>query len=277
MRATAADPAAADPAGFYEAHQAWPAETAAAIAGHLLSTLARRPPRKCLFLGAATGVNDVLPFARRADPADRIVGSDVVPAYLDALRDRAAAEGLRQVEVRAVDIRRGLEALGTFDLVALFFVIHRVAEWREVAGPLAGLVGRGGSLFVTEFAGPEGIIYLSNERGGKGRDPVSRLIRRYFELLPEPFEPPLKSTSIGPFRQLLAGLLRPAGSRDFAWPQRLTVGDMYARIAARAYAPYFGTRASPELLERLRTEFAPEWDREVAFVETIRVYRFARP
>lgn len=268
---------AADPAGFYELHQAWPGETAAAIAEYLHAALGRRPPRRCLFLGAATGVNDVLPFARRADPADRIVGSDVVPAYLDALRERAAAEGLRQVEVRAVDSRRGLEALGTFDLVTLFFVIHRVPEWREVAGPLAGLVGEGGSLWVSEFAGPGGVIYLSNEAGGTGRDPVSRLIRRYFELLPERFDPPLKSTSIGPFRELLAGFLRPRESRDFVWPQRLTVGEMFAKIAARAYAPYFGTRASPELLERLRAEFAPEWGHEVAFEEKIRVYRFVRP
>lgn len=146
MRATAADPA-----GFYEAHQAWPGETSGAIAGYLRSALARRPPRKCLFLGAATGVNDVLPFARRADPADRIIGSDVVPAYLDALRERAAREGLRRVEVRAIDIRRGLEALGTFDLVALFFVIHRVAEWREVAGPRAGIPSRASSVGTSSF------------------------------------------------------------------------------------------------------------------------------
>lgn len=267
---------AADPAGFYEIHQAWPGETAAAIAEYLHGALDRRPPRRCLFLGAATGVNDVLPFARRADPADRIVGSDILPAYLETLRDRAAREGLRHVEVRTVDVRRDLGALGTFDLVALFFVIHRVPEWREVAGPLAGLVGEAGSLFVSEFAGPSGVIYLSNEGGGTGRDPVSRLIRRYFELLPERFDPPLKSTSIGPFRELVARFLRPLESRDFVWPQRLTVGEMFAKIAARAYAPYFGTRPSPELLERLRGEFAPEWDREVAFEERIRVYRFVR-
>jgi predicted O-methyltransferase YrrM len=276
MRLEATAPAA-DPAGAYEAYQAWPEETASAAAACLHAAVRRPPPRRCLFLGTATGVNDVLPFARRADPADRIVAGDIVPACLDRLRERAAREGLRNVEVRVLDVRRDLEGQGTFDLVTLFFVIHRIAEWRAVAAPLAGCVAEGGSLFVTEFAGPGGILYLSNERGGTGQDPVSRLIRRYFELLPEPFAPPLKSTWIGPFRELLARFLRSAETRDVVWPQRLTVGDMYARIAARAYAPYFGTRASPALLERLRTEFAPEWEREVAFQEKIRLYRFVRP
>lgn len=263
-----------DPANFYEVHQAWPPEVTGAVAEHLYSTLPKPAPRKCLFLGAATGVNDVLPFARLADPTDRVLGSDVVLEYLECLRDHALREGLQNVEVRPIDIRAGLEALGTFDLVTLFFVLHRLLDWRGVVAPLAGLVGDGGSLFVSEFAGPSGIIYISNERGGTGGDPVSGLIRRYFELLPGTFNPALKSTSISPVREGLAQFLRPAGFRDFVWRQRITAGDMYIKIASKAYAPFFSTHALPELLESLRLEFARHWQTPVEMAETIRIYRF---
>ena len=105
------------------------------------------------------------------------------------------------MEARRIDIRKDLANLGTFDLVTLFFVIHRLNDWRPVVTHLAALMAPGGSLYLSEFVGPSGVIYLSNEGGGRFRDPVSRLIRRYFELLPERFAPPLKSTSIRPVRR----------------------------------------------------------------------------
>lgn len=142
--------------------------------------------------------------------------------------------------------------------------------------PLVGRVGPRGSLYVTEFAGPSGAIYVSNEKGGGLSDPVSRMIRRYFELLTEPFDPPLKSSQIGPVREALAQHLRPTGFRDFDWQQRVTVGEMYAKIESGAYAPYFGTQPSPDLLDRLRREFDPDWPHVVELTETIRIYRFLR-
>ena len=266
-----------DPGLFYETHQAWPPETRASVARYLLSTLPGPPPRRCLFLGAGTGVNDVLPFARIAAPADRLLASDVVPGYLERLGEHAARAGLRNVEVRLIDIRRDLGRLETFDLATLFFVIHRLDRWEEVLEPLAARIGPGGSLFLSEFAGPGGVIHLSNERGGDGRDPVSRMIRRYFELLPEPFDPPLKSTRIGPVRDRLSRRLQAVEHRDFAWPQRLTPADMHAKIAAKAYAPYFSTRPPAEALDTLRREFAAEWQTPVNTLEVIRLYRLRRP
>lgn len=262
-----------DLAAFYEEHQAWPPRVARSVARWLRARLGGGP-REALFLGSATGVNDALPFAREAGPGDRVVSSDIEPAYLRELRRRARREA--RLEVCRVDITEDLSGQGTFDLVALFFVIHRIGPWRAAARRVAGLVRPGGTLAITEFAGPGGVIYLSNERGGTGRDPVARLIRRYFELLPERFEPPLKSTSIGPVLSLLGEELRPAGHRDFAWKQSLTVGEMFEKIRRRAYAPYFSTRAPKALLERLEEEFRPEWGRRVRTAEIIRVYRFVR-
>jgi SAM-dependent methyltransferase len=267
---------AADPAHFCEAHQEWPPEVKLALATHLISA-AGPVPRRCLFLGAGTGVNDALPFARLADPRDKILASDVEPAYLDRLRELAQAQGLRNVEARRIDIGKDLANLGAFDLVTLLFVIHRLADWQPVVPHLAALVAPAGSLYLSEFAGPSGVIYLSNEGGGRLPDPVSRLIRRYFELLPDPFSPSLKSTSIRPVREALAERLTPSGYRDFLWPQQLTVGEMCQKIESRAYAPYFSTHPTGELLAQLREEFQPDWSRKAGLTETIRVYRFGRP
>ncbi len=262
-------------ADFYELHQEWPRDVGRAVAEHLLSALGP-PPRRCLFLGSATGVNDVIPFARLADRRDRVVGSDVEQAYVDRLAERTRREGLQNVVVRRLDVRNDLADLETFDLVTLFFVIHRLSDWQSVVAPLVGLIRPRGSLYVSEFAGPSGIIYLSNEKGGGLSHPVSRMIRRYFEMIPETFDPPLKSSGIGPVREALAQHLMPTGFRDFDWAQRITVGDMYSRIESKAYAPYFGTHPSADLLDRLRREFEADWPTTIELSETVRIYRFLR-
>ena len=261
-------------AEVYERHQEWPGDVAARVAEHLKSFLPGSG--RAAFLGCATGVNDALPFARLARQASQVLASDVEPAYLAKLEERARAEGLSRVSVRRVDILQDLPALGVYDLVTLFFVIHRVPAWRKVAADLPRLIARGGSFFISEFAGPDGIIYLSNENGGAGQDPLSRLVRRYFELLPERFEPPLRSTRIGPFLDALGPLFAAEGSRDFAWPQSLTVAEMHRRIATGAYAPYFSVHPPRHVLDQLRSEFSHDWAERRDLTETIRIHRFRR-
>ena len=265
-------PAVEDVAAFYERHQEWPAPVADRVARHLRDS--KPDVRRAAFLGCATGVNDVLPYARLTREG-RILAGDIDPSFLSRLEERVRAEGLARVSPRRVDILQDLPTLGSHDLVALFFVIHRIAEWRQVASELPRPIAPGGVFFTSEFVGPEGAIYLSNENGGSGQDPVSRLIRRYFELAGERFDPPLKSTRIGPFLEALPPRLVPDGWRDFSWPQSLTVEEMYRKIEAGAYAPYFRARA-PRVLERLRSEFSGEWSERLDMTETIRVYRFRR-
>jgi SAM-dependent methyltransferase len=264
-----------DLARAYEENQAWPPEVTKPVSRYFLSSLPHAP-RRCLFLGTATGVNDVLPFARVADSTDRILAGDIEPTFLERLRDRVASEGLANIETRKLDISEDLTSLGKFDLVSLLFVIHRLKAWEEVVDRLCGLVAPGGSFFISEFVGPEGVIYLSNENGGTGADPVSHLIRRYFELLPDRFSPPLRSTSIGPVLKRIEKRLSPAGYMDFAWKQQITPSEMLRRITNRAYAPYFSIQPPREVLERLAEEFAGESGCPVSLKEIIRIYRFER-
>jgi len=265
-------PAAPD---VYEEYQGWPAPVAEGLARELRSSLGAGP-RRGLVLGCATGVNDALPLARLAGPGDRIIAGDLDAGFLDRLRERAASERLSNLEARELDLTSDLTSLGTFDFVTLFFVIHRLPEWEGVIDRLTRLVAPGGSFFISEFVGPGGVIYLSNESGGTSSDPVSRMIRRYFELLPEEFAPRLKSTEIRPVLKRLSEQLTPQGSRDVKWPQTLMTAEMFRRIRDRAYAPYFSTRPLPGTLDLLRAEFAREWTRTVRLTEVIRVHRFLR-
>ena len=255
----------------YDEHQAWPEETAESVAQHLHQ--AARGARTAAFLGCATGVNDALPFARVA-PEARVLASDVDPDFLRALSARA--QGRANLEVRKIDITSDLGSLEPVDLTASFFVVHRLLAWESVVPGLLRLVAPGGRLFTSEFAGPGGVIYLSNENGGRAADPVSRLIRRYFELRGERFAAPLKTSNMGPFLAALARGLAPAGHRDFAWPQSLTVAETHRKMETGAYAPYFSVRPPQALLDRLRDEFSREWSDRVDLVETIRVHEFRR-
>lgn len=258
---------------LYEEYQSWPAEVTEGVARYLYTG----SPGRCIVLGCATGVNDALPLARLAGPGCRVVAGDLDPAFLERLQERTTSEGLPNLEPRRIDLTTDLGGLGTFDAVSLLFVIHRIPAWEEALDRVCRLVAPGGSFTISEFVGPEGIIYRSNERGGTGADPVSRMIRRYFELVSAPFNPGLKSTNIAPVRERLSRLLRADGHRDFGWNQTIMPGEMFRRIRDRAYAPYFSTTPAPGALDRLRDEFSPEWCTAVRQTEVIRLYRFTRP
>ncbi len=198
------------------------------------------------------------------------MASDVDPSFVERLR--GYARSLPNVEVRRIDITQPIE--GIYDAVVMFFVIHRLDHWKRVVRRIERLVAPGGSLFLSQFAGPSGIIYLANEQGGRARDPISRLIRRYFELVKEKFTPDLKSSYITPVLKYLK--LTPMGHRDFLWPQPVTVGEMHHKIDREVYAPFFSTHPHRKVIEQLGREFQPEWNRRVRLVERIRVYRLMR-
>lgn len=153
-------------------------------------------------------------------------------------------------------------------MVALF-VLHRLqARAVEGAERLAACVAPGGRLYVSEFAGPRGLIAMCNEpRWRKGV--AGRMLSRYFER--HRFDATLRSTDIAPVRARLSELLKPEKARDFRWRYALTLAEVFRRMRRRAYAPFFG---GPEELDGLRREFEADFGREVDFVEIIRVFPF---
>ncbi len=98
---------------------------------------------------------------------------------------------------------------------------------------------------------------------------VGRMLARYFGR--HRFAAKLKSTNIAPVRAKLSKLLAPEKPRDFRWRYTLTLAEVFRRMRRRSYAPFFG---GPEDLDDLRKEFEADFDREVDFVEVIRVFPF---
>lgn len=244
----------------YDARHAWPSEAAEAVARRLRQE--NPGARNALFLGCATGTNDALPFARLA-PDVRVVASDIEPIFLRAIAERAPAN----VEVRQIDAR-ALEDVEPADLVALFFVAHRIPEWRELVPGLASRVA--GRLYVSEWA--NGLVYLANEGGGQEPDPVCRLLRRYHELRAAE-GPELRTSRMSPFLKAVERELPYAGRRDVVWWRWVSVREVLEMIEEGAYAPF---RVGRPDLARLREEFAAEADERVELLETLRIHAFAR-
>jgi SAM-dependent methyltransferase len=114
---------------------------------------------RCLDVGCGGG-DVTLELARRVGPSGRVVGVDIDDAKLDLARQEAAAQGIANVEFRALDIRNtGVDA--GFDLVYARFLLTHLAD---PAGAIAafGRALRPGGLLIVEdidfkgsFAWPE--------------------------------------------------------------------------------------------------------------------------
>jgi SAM-dependent methyltransferase/methyltransferase-like protein len=113
--------------------------------------VAAASPARCrvLELGCGDGDN-LLPMAA-AYPASEFVGLDLAPTAVEKGRRTAEALGLRNVELRAADIREAGDGLGEFDYV----VAHGVFSWvpDDVRDALLGLCRR--------VLSPTGVAYVS--------------------------------------------------------------------------------------------------------------------
>ncbi|MFO0580354.1 MAG: class I SAM-dependent methyltransferase [Polyangia bacterium] len=102
-------------------------------------------------IGAGSGLV-TLPLARAVGPTGRVVATDLDEAALAALRERADADGLRNITTRRVDPaerdRPGLEA-ATYDLVLLAHVDHLLADRGAYLRSLRPVLRRGGRIAVS--------------------------------------------------------------------------------------------------------------------------------
>jgi SAM-dependent methyltransferase len=261
-----------DSAEEYERNQRWPRPVRAAIVDFLMDGLSESA--RCLILGCATGVNDAVPLARRAPSSIRVVAGDIEPRYLSRLRRYRADLRLANLRVARLDITKDLSHLGTFNLVCLFFVIHRVRNWRPAIRNVTALVAPGGTFCISQFRGRNGLIALSNSMGRGSSSFAAAVVRQYFALRRARFNPELKSSDIRPVLRELHRRFVLSGYRDLSWPQRVTMRAWITKIRRRAYAPFHDAPEDPELYSRLLQEFGPRWRRPEPHVERIRIYRF---
>lgn len=85
------------------------------LVGHLLQALAVRPGDKALEIGTGTGYVTACLAALSA----RVTSLEIDPARADAARDRLAALGVEQVEIRTADALAAAVPGGPYDVIAV--------------------------------------------------------------------------------------------------------------------------------------------------------------
>jgi SAM-dependent methyltransferase len=116
-------------------------------------------------LDAGCGGGDVtLELARRVGPDGQVVGIDIDAAKLELARQEAAAQGIANVEFRALDIRNA-EAETNFDLVYVRFLLSHLATPAGAIAAFSRALRPGGLLIVEDidfkgsFAWPENTAF----------------------------------------------------------------------------------------------------------------------
>jgi predicted methyltransferase len=113
----------------------------------VVASLGLRPGDRVADIGAGGGLL-TLPLARAVGPSGRVFATDVDADAVEALRERAAAERLHQIEVRRVTPDApGLEPR-CCDLVLLAEVDHYLADRAAYFRALAPLLRPGGRVAV---------------------------------------------------------------------------------------------------------------------------------
>jgi ubiquinone/menaquinone biosynthesis C-methylase UbiE len=115
-----------------------------------VSRLALAPGHRVLDLCCGAGAS-ALPAARAVGPAGHVLGIDVAAPLLALARERAAAQGLANVEFRHGDATGTRLPDGSFDAVVCVFGVFFARDMTAFAAEMWRLVGPGGVLAVTTW------------------------------------------------------------------------------------------------------------------------------
>jgi SAM-dependent methyltransferase len=117
---------------------------------HVVSLMQIRPGMTVADVGAGTGY--FLPYLSRAvGPGGKILGLDIEPDMVRYMKERAAREGLANVEARRVATDDPGLAPGSVDRVLIVNTWHHIPARRAYAGKLAGALAPGGIVYIVDF------------------------------------------------------------------------------------------------------------------------------
>lgn len=138
-------------------------------------------------VGAGTGLYTA-GLSAAVGPEGRVYASDIVPAFLDRLRERVSGEGLQNVEVVQADpLDPRLPAAGV-DLVFMCDVYHHVEYPDPYMRALAATLRPGGRLVLVDFERIEGVTsarMLKHIRASK-ETVIEEVTAAGFSLVDEP-------------------------------------------------------------------------------------------
>lgn len=243
-------PTPAEIEAIWRAYDATEARLTAGVSARMVALAGLRPGQRVLDLATGRG-EPALAAARQVAPTGLVVGVELDPRMVAMARERAAREGVTNLELHVGDAQR-LDAIApaAFDAVlvrwALMYMNDPIAALTEARRALVP----DGALVAALWAEPERVDYASLPR---------RLLARHAALPPIDFDVP------GTFRY--ADPLRI--ERDFARAgfaiercDELTIAVMEAATDAEliAWARAFGMN---RLLAPLSPAVQAEWERDL--------------
>ena len=130
----------------------------------VMQRMGLRPGMRVLEIGPGVGYLTV-PAARALGDAGRLVALELQPAMARRARERVAAAGLRNVEVREGDVTAAPLEPAAYDLAFLVTVLGEIPDRDAAIARLRGALKPGGILSVTEvFGDPHYQRYADLER-----------------------------------------------------------------------------------------------------------------
>ena len=116
----------------------------------LVAALGLRPGMAVADVGAGTGLF-TLAFAAAVGPGGAVYAVDLIPEFLAFIGERAAAAGLRQVQLVQASERSAGLAPASVDLIFMSDAYHHLEYPQHVLATLRAALRPGGSLWVIDF------------------------------------------------------------------------------------------------------------------------------
>jgi SAM-dependent methyltransferase len=116
----------------------------------VVALLDARPGMTVVDIGAGTGYF-LARLSRAVGPTGRVIGTDLEPDMVRYMTERAAREGLGNVEARQAPADGPGLAAGSVDRVLIVDVWHHIAERDTYARALAGALRPGGAVMIVDF------------------------------------------------------------------------------------------------------------------------------
>ena len=121
----------------------------------IVAALALEPGQAVADVGAGTGLFEPL-LAARVGPEGKVYAVDIVPAFVDHIREQAAERGLSQIEAILGDERSAQLPAQSVDMVFVCDAYHHFEDYEAMLTSIHAALKPGGRLVIVDFERVDG-------------------------------------------------------------------------------------------------------------------------